>query len=128
MSFNPEKLTVKSGQAIRNAQEMVEARQHRFIRPLHLLMHPHQPSLRVKIDVQRVGGQFDRRRHHIGDVRHGHDRTGHLIVGLDDTAHHGQSRADHQSANCAGCNDHQNYGFRADQILHAEPARPEYSP
>ena len=37
MSFNPEKLTVKAGQAIRHAQEMVETRQHRFIRPLHLL-------------------------------------------------------------------------------------------
>ncbi|MFY9253726.1 MAG: ATP-dependent chaperone ClpB [Fuerstiella sp.] len=37
MAFNPEKLTVKASQAIRNAQEMAEAKQHRFIRPLHLL-------------------------------------------------------------------------------------------
>ena len=37
MAFNPEKLTVKASQAIRNAQEMVDSKQHRFIRPLHLL-------------------------------------------------------------------------------------------
>lgn len=37
MAFNPEKLTVKAGQAIRHAQEMAETRGHRFVRPLHLL-------------------------------------------------------------------------------------------
>lgn len=37
MAFNPEKLTVKANQAIRNAQETAETRGHRFLRPLHLL-------------------------------------------------------------------------------------------
>ncbi|MEZ6125012.1 MAG: ATP-dependent chaperone ClpB [Planctomycetaceae bacterium] len=37
MAFNPEKLTVKAGQAIRNAQELAEEHSHRFLRPLHLL-------------------------------------------------------------------------------------------
>ncbi|APZ93165.1 ATP-dependent chaperone ClpB [Fuerstiella marisgermanici] len=37
MAFNPEKLTVKASQAIRNAQELAENSSHRFIRPLHLL-------------------------------------------------------------------------------------------
>ena len=37
MAFNPEKLTVKASQAIRNAQELAESGNHRFIRPLHLL-------------------------------------------------------------------------------------------
>ncbi|MEZ6130406.1 MAG: ATP-dependent chaperone ClpB [Planctomycetaceae bacterium] len=37
MAFNPEKLTVKAGQAIRHAQELAENNSHRFMRPLHLL-------------------------------------------------------------------------------------------
>lgn len=37
MAFNPERLTVKAGQALRNAQELAEDRNHRFLRPLHLL-------------------------------------------------------------------------------------------
>lgn len=37
MSFNPEKLTVKASEAIRNSQELAESKSHRFIRPLHLL-------------------------------------------------------------------------------------------
>lgn len=37
MAFNPEKLTVKASEAIRNAQEIAESKSHRFIRPLHLL-------------------------------------------------------------------------------------------
>lgn len=37
MAFNPEKLTVKASEAIRNAQEMAETKSHRFIRPLHLM-------------------------------------------------------------------------------------------
>lgn len=37
MAFNPERLTVKAGQALRNAQELAEDRSHRFLRPLHLL-------------------------------------------------------------------------------------------
>lgn len=37
MAFNPEKLTVKAGQAIRHAQELAENGHHRFVRPLHLL-------------------------------------------------------------------------------------------
>ena len=37
MAFNPEKLTVKAGHAIRHAQELAESSSHRFLRPLHLL-------------------------------------------------------------------------------------------
>ena len=37
MTFNPEQLTVKAQQAIQGAQEMAESRQHRILRPLHLL-------------------------------------------------------------------------------------------
>jgi ATP-dependent Clp protease ATP-binding subunit ClpB len=37
MAFNPEKLTVKAGQAVRNAQELAENNEHRFLRPIHLL-------------------------------------------------------------------------------------------
>lgn len=37
MAFQPEKLTVKASEAIRNAQELAESKSHRFIRPLHLL-------------------------------------------------------------------------------------------
>lgn len=37
MAFHPEKLTVKARQAISNAKEIAERKQHRFIRPLHLL-------------------------------------------------------------------------------------------
>ncbi|MFN9038409.1 MAG: Clp protease N-terminal domain-containing protein, partial [Planctomyces sp.] len=37
MAFDPRKLTVKAGEAIQRAQELVEQRQHRFVRPLHLL-------------------------------------------------------------------------------------------
>jgi len=37
MAFNPEKLTVKAGQALRNAQELAEENSHRILRPLHIL-------------------------------------------------------------------------------------------
>jgi ATP-dependent Clp protease ATP-binding subunit ClpB len=37
MTFNPEQLTVKAQQAIQRAQELAESRQHRILRPLHLL-------------------------------------------------------------------------------------------
>ena len=37
MTFNPEQLTVKAQQAIQGAQELAELRQHRILRPLHLL-------------------------------------------------------------------------------------------
>ena len=37
MSFNPERLTVKAGQAIQAAQAIAESRSHRILRPLHLL-------------------------------------------------------------------------------------------
>ena len=37
MAFDPRKLTVKAGEAIQRAQELAEQRQHRILRPLHLL-------------------------------------------------------------------------------------------
>lgn len=37
MAFNPEKLTVKAGQALHQAQELAERNDHRILRPLHLL-------------------------------------------------------------------------------------------
>ncbi|MEZ6061870.1 MAG: ATP-dependent chaperone ClpB [Planctomycetaceae bacterium] len=37
MAFNPEKLTVRAGQALRDAQELAENSSHRFLRPLHIL-------------------------------------------------------------------------------------------
>ncbi|MCH2200336.1 MAG: ATP-dependent chaperone ClpB [Fuerstiella sp.] len=37
MAFNPEKLTVKAQQALQRAQELAESKQHRILRPLHLL-------------------------------------------------------------------------------------------
>ena len=37
MAFNPEKLTVKAGQALRHAQELAEQNSHRILRPLHIL-------------------------------------------------------------------------------------------
>ncbi|MCA9057337.1 MAG: ATP-dependent chaperone ClpB, partial [Planctomycetaceae bacterium] len=37
MAFDPRKLTVKASEAIQRAQELAESRQHRILRPLHLL-------------------------------------------------------------------------------------------
>lgn len=37
MAFNPERVTVKAGQALRHAQELAETNSHRILRPLHLL-------------------------------------------------------------------------------------------
>jgi ATP-dependent Clp protease ATP-binding subunit ClpB len=37
MGFDPRKLTVKAGEAIQRAQSLVEEKQQRFLRPLHLL-------------------------------------------------------------------------------------------
>jgi ATP-dependent Clp protease ATP-binding subunit ClpB len=37
MAFDPRKLTVKASEAIQRAQELAEQRQHRLLRPLHLL-------------------------------------------------------------------------------------------
>lgn len=37
MAFNPEQLTAKAQQAIQRAQELAESKQHRILRPLHLL-------------------------------------------------------------------------------------------
>ena len=37
MAFDPRKLTVRAGEAIQRAQELVEQKQQRFLRPLHLL-------------------------------------------------------------------------------------------
>jgi len=37
MAFDPRKLTVKASEAIQRAQEIAEKRNHKFLRPLHLL-------------------------------------------------------------------------------------------
>ena len=37
MAFDPRKLTVKASEAIQRAQELAEKKQHRILRPLHLL-------------------------------------------------------------------------------------------
>ena len=37
MAFDPRKLTVKASEAIQRAQELAEKKQHRLLRPLHLL-------------------------------------------------------------------------------------------
>lgn len=56
MAFNPEKLTVKAGQAIRHAQELAESNSHRFVRPLHLLqaLLDEQQGI-MKPLLQRIG-------------------------------------------------------------------------
>lgn len=59
MAFNPEKLTVKAGQAIRHAQELAENKNHRFLRPLHLLkaLIDEEQGI-MKPLLQRVGVNF----------------------------------------------------------------------
>ena len=37
MAFDPRKLTIKASEAIQRAQELAEKKQHRILRPLHLL-------------------------------------------------------------------------------------------
>ncbi len=37
MAFDPRKLTVKASEAIQRAQELAEKKEHRILRPLHLL-------------------------------------------------------------------------------------------
>jgi ATP-dependent Clp protease ATP-binding subunit ClpB len=37
MAFDPRKLTVKASEAIQRAQEIAEKKNHKFLRPLHLL-------------------------------------------------------------------------------------------
>ena len=37
MAFDPRKLTVKASEAIQRAQEIAERKQHRILRPLHVL-------------------------------------------------------------------------------------------
>ena len=56
MAFNPEQLTVKAGQALRRAQELAEAGQHRILRPLHLLrvLLDEQDGL-IRPLLQRIG-------------------------------------------------------------------------
>ncbi|MEN9555204.1 MAG: Chaperone protein ClpB, partial [Planctomycetota bacterium] len=56
MAFDPRKLTVKAGEAIQRAQELAEKKQHRFLRPLHLLksLLDEQDGL-VKSLLQKLG-------------------------------------------------------------------------
>ncbi|MFN8708376.1 MAG: Clp protease N-terminal domain-containing protein, partial [Planctomyces sp.] len=37
MAFDPSKLTVKAGEALQRAQQLAERRQHRLMRPIHML-------------------------------------------------------------------------------------------
>jgi len=59
MAFNPEKLTVKAGEAIRHAQELAESKSHRFLRPLHLLkaLLDEQQGI-MKPVLQRIGANL----------------------------------------------------------------------
>ena len=56
MAFDPRKLTVKAGEAIQRAQDLVEQKQQRFLRPLHLLksLLEEQDGL-VKPLLQKLG-------------------------------------------------------------------------
>jgi ATP-dependent Clp protease ATP-binding subunit ClpB len=56
MAFDPRKLTVKAGEAIQRAQELAEQKQHRILRPLHLLksLLEEQDGL-VKPLLQKMG-------------------------------------------------------------------------
>lgn len=56
MAFNPEKLTVKAGQALRHAQELAENSDHRFLRPLHILKALLEEEQGIMIPLlQRIG-------------------------------------------------------------------------
>ncbi|HIE99256.1 MAG TPA: ATP-dependent chaperone ClpB, partial [Fuerstia sp.] len=67
MAFNPEKLTVKAGQALRQAQELAEENSHRILRPLHilkaLLIEDHgimKPLLqRVGVNIAQLASMVD---------------------------------------------------------------------
>ena len=56
MAFDPRKLTVKAGEAIQRAQELVEQKQQRFLRPLHLLKSLlEEPDGLMKPLLQKLG-------------------------------------------------------------------------
>ncbi|MFM7056977.1 MAG: ATP-dependent chaperone ClpB [Planctomycetota bacterium] len=56
MAFDPRKLTVKAGEAIQRAQELVERKQQRFLRPLHLLKSLlEEPDGLMKPLLQKLG-------------------------------------------------------------------------
>ncbi|MGV2340253.1 MAG UNVERIFIED_CONTAM: AAA family ATPase [Planctomycetaceae bacterium] len=61
MAFDPRKLTVKAGEAIQRAQELVEKKQQRFLRPLHLLKSLlEEPDGLMKPILQRLGVSIPR--------------------------------------------------------------------
>ena len=56
MSFNPEQLTVKAQQSLQRAQELTESRQHRILRPLHVLKSLLEESNGIMSPLlQRIG-------------------------------------------------------------------------
>ncbi len=56
MAFDPRKLTIKAGEAIQRAQELVEQKQQRFLRPLHLLKSLlEEPDGLMKPLLQKLG-------------------------------------------------------------------------
>ncbi|MFM8474746.1 MAG: ATP-dependent Clp protease ATP-binding subunit, partial [Planctomycetaceae bacterium] len=56
MAFDPRKLTVRAGEAIQRAQELVEQKQQRFLRPLHLLKSLlEEPDGLMKPLLQKLG-------------------------------------------------------------------------
>jgi ATP-dependent Clp protease ATP-binding subunit ClpB len=61
MAFDPRKLTVKAGEAIQRAQELVEKKQQRFLRPLHLLKSLlEEPDGLMKPILQKLGVSIPR--------------------------------------------------------------------
>ncbi|MEY3175176.1 MAG: Chaperone protein ClpB [Planctomycetota bacterium] len=61
MAFDPRKLTVKAGEAIQRAQELVEQKQQRFLRPLHLLKSLlDEPDGLMKPLLQKLGVSIPR--------------------------------------------------------------------
>ncbi|MCA9051654.1 MAG: ATP-dependent chaperone ClpB, partial [Planctomycetaceae bacterium] len=59
MAFNPEKLTVKAGQALQHAQQLAEDNGHRLLRPLHILKALLEEEQGImKPLLQRIGVNF----------------------------------------------------------------------
>lgn len=61
MAFDPRKVTVRAAAAIQNAQELAERRQHRLLRPLHLLKSLlEEPDGIMKPLLQKLGAPLQR--------------------------------------------------------------------
>ncbi|MFM7040354.1 MAG: ATP-dependent chaperone ClpB [Planctomycetaceae bacterium] len=61
MAFDPRKLTVKAGESIQRAQDLVDKKQQRFLRPLHLLKSLlEEPEGLMKPILQKLGVSIPR--------------------------------------------------------------------